>query len=494
MPSQSMFSYPRNDLIAGTVVFLIALPLCLGIAIACGVPPISGLIAGIVGGVIVPVWSRFPLSVTRPAAGLTSIVLFEVQRLGGIAPFLTAVILSGFLQMLLGLLRTGKFSALVPAAVIKGMLAAIGVIIVIKQIPVAVGVSGSLTEVLSGAHLGAGLIALVSLGILYGWKKTPFGRFQFLPAALVVVVVGSVLASVFRDIPALALSEDLFVSVPLGGLEGLIQSVPRPDFSVILSAEVWIAALTIAVVASIETLLSVQAVDRLDPLKRHSPPDRELVAQGAANAMSGLLGGLPVTAVIVRSGANLAAGERQRLSALTHGVWLLVAVLFLAGLLNQIPLACLAAVLIQVGLNLAKPALFKGQLKLGWNQFFPFSITIAAVLGLDLLKGVIIGIVAGLIFVMRQNTQGSLVKTVDADGTIRLRFSRDATFLLKPQLMSELDELDDEAKVIIQGTGEYIDQDIKDALAGFLEDAHSRKIQVQLLDIDLGGAHAGGGH
>ena len=493
MHSTSLFSFPRQDFVAGTVVFLIALPLCLGIAIACGVPPVSGLVAGVVGGLVVPLWSRSPLSVTGPAAGLTSIVLLEVQRLGGVEPFLTAVAMAGVLQLFFGVLRLGRFSALVPASVIKGMLAAIGITIVLKQLPVALGVEGGLRAIAGGFHAGASLITAVSLILLYGWKRTPFAKVAILPAALIVVILASMLAEFFSG-TSLGLETRHFVNIPLGGFEGLVSAIPRPDFSVMGSGDVWVAAFTIAIVASIETLLSCQAVDRLDPLKRHTPPDRELVAQGAANAISGVLGGLPVTAVIVRSGANVAAGGRERLSAMVHGFWLLLAVLFMGPLLNRIPLACLAAVLVQVGLNLCKPALFAEQKRLGLAQFLPFALTITAVLTTDLLKGVIVGIVLGVVVVLHQYIRGALDKSVSSDGTVRLRFRRDATFLVKPALMSELDDLDDDTKVIIDGSGEYVDQDIKEALVAFLEDAHSRRIQASVVGIDLAGARAGGGH
>ncbi len=256
----------------------------------------------------------------------------------------------------------------------------------------------------------------------------------------------------------------------------------------------WIAGATIAIVASIETLLSVQAVDRLDPLKRHSPPDRELLAQGTANAVSGFLGGLPVTAVIVRSGANVAAGGRERMSALVHGVLLLVAVVFAGALLNAIPLACLAAILIQVGLNLCKPALFSTQVKLGITQLLPFAITIVAVLALDLLKGVVVGIVVGIGFVLYENSKRAVVALRDDDGVWRMRFRRDGTFVSKPGIVATLDEVEDGDRVVIDGTGEYIDHDVKEVLATFMEDAHHRDIKVTVVGIDLTHAKPGGGH
>lgn len=489
----SMFAYPKEDAVAGIVVFLVAVPLCLGIAVASGVPPVSGLIAGIVGGILVPFISRSALSVTGPAAGLTSIVLAEVAHLGGIPPFLTAVVLAGALQFGLGVLRTGRFAALVPSAVIKGMLAAIGITIIWKQLPAAFGATGGLTDIPAQAHQGATLIAGVSLAILYGWKHTPLAKFKLMSPALAVVVLASLLAVALGG-SGLALASTQFVNVPLGGVGALWAALPRPDFSVVTTPAVWIAAMTIAVVASIETLLSLQAVDRLDPLRRHSPPDRELLAQGAANAASGFLGGLPVTAVIVRSGANVAAGGRERMSALLHGVLLIVAVVFAGPLLNRIPMAALAAVLIQVGLNLCKPALFATQVKLGATQLLPFAFTIAAVLALDLLKGVIVGIVVGIGFVLYENARRAVVAERDGKGVWRLRFRRDGTFVSKPGIVEALDEVDDGETVVIDGAGQYIDHDVKEVLANFVADAAHRRIAVTIVGIDMTHAHAGGGH
>jgi MFS superfamily sulfate permease-like transporter len=489
----SMFGHPKQDLVAGTVVFLVALPLCLGIAVACGVPPVSGLIAGIVGGLVVPWISRSPLSVTGPAAGLTSIVLAEVTHLGSLNRFLTAVVIAGALQAGLGVLRSGRFSALVPSAVIKGMLAAIGITIVLKQLPVAFGSSGGLTDIPGQFHAGAILVAIVALAVLYGWKLTPLGKYPMLSPALVVVVLASLLAEALRS-SGLALQPEHYVEVPLGGPAALFAALPRPDFAAVADSATWMAGMTIAIVASIETLLSVQAVDRLDPLRRHSPPDRELLAQGTANAVSGFLGGLPVTAVIVRSGANVAAGGRERLSALFHGVLLLVSVVAFGPLLNKIPLAALAAVLIQVGLNLCKPALFATQVKLGITQLLPFAITITAVLALDLLKGVIVGIVVGIAFVLYENSKRAVVAVRDDAGVWRMRFRRDGTFVSKPGIVATLDEVDDGEHVVIDGTGEYIDHDVKEVLATFMADARHRNISVTVVGIDLSQAQVGGAH
>lgn len=490
----SMFGHAKEDLVAGAVVFLVAVPLCLGIALASGVPPVSGLVAGVVGGIVVPFISRSPLSVTGPAAGLAAIVVVEVQHLGGVAPFMAAVVLAGLMQFGLGVIKAGRFSALVPSAVIKGMLAAIGITIVWRQIPVAFGVAGSVMDIPGGFHLGATIIAAVSLAMLYGWKYTPMAKVKIISPALIVVVAASAIASFLRGRAGLELAPEQYVNVPLGGIQSLYQALPRPDFAAFGNPAVWVAAVTIAIVASIETLLSVQAIDRLDPLKRHSPPDRELLAQGTANLVSGLLGGLPVTAVIVRSGANLAAGGRERLSALFHGVLLLVSVVFAGALLNQIPLAVLAAVLIQVGLNLCKPALFSSQVKLGITQLLPFAITILAVLGLDLLRGVIVGILVGIAFVLYENARKAVVAVRDDGGVWRIRFRRDGTFVSKPHIVSALDEVDDGEQVVIDGTDEYIDHDVKEVISTFVEDARHRNITVKVVGIDLSNAQAGGGH
>ena len=488
-----MFSYPRQDLVAGSVVFLVALPLCLGIAVACGVPPVSGLIAGIAGGLIVPWVSRSALSVTGPAAGLTSVVLAEVARLGTLELFLAATMAAGVIQFLLGVLRTGRFTALVPSAVIKGMLAAIGLTIVVKQLPVAFGVVGGLGAIATSLSLGAVLITAVSLAILFGWSSTPMAKYSMISPALIVVLVAMGMAIAFSTIPSLALESIHYVNVPLGSFSELASALPRPDLPGLMRPEVWMVGMTIAVVASIETLLSLQAVDRLDPLKRKSPPDRELLAQGLANAASGFMGGLPVTAVIVRSGANVAAGGRQRLSALFHGLLLVVAVLFFGTLINRIPLAALAAVLIQVGFKLCSPVLVRTQFKLGINQFLPFLITIIAILATDLLQGVIIGIVVGVFFVLRQNSKNTIERHENTEGVI-LRFRRDGTFLSKPALITMLDGLDDNRHVLLDATGEYVDHDMKEVLAGFVKDAPSRGISVSLRGLDLSAATPGGGH
>ncbi len=483
--TNSMFASPRTDVVAGVVVFLVALPLCLGIAVACGVPPLAGLVAGAVGGLVVPFISRSPLSVSGPAAGLTSVVLAEVVTLGGLDAFLAATMAAGVLQLGFGVLRSGRFTAIVPSAVIKGMLAAIGITIVLRQLPVLVGSTSTWMTMFAHVSPGALLIGLVALAIMFGWERTPWGRIQALSPALITVVLGTALAALFATMPSLALDASQLVAVPRGSVGELLSALPRPRLSSLTEPATWRVALTIAVVASLETLLSLQALDRLDPAQRKSPPDRELVAQGVANIASGALGGLPVTAVIARGGVNVAAGGRQRLATVVHGALLAIAVLFAGAVLNRIPLAALAAVLIRIGVRLSPPSLVREQYRLGVNQFAPFLITLVAILATDLMEGVAVGIVIGMIFIVRQNMTGAIVQERRDDGVHVVRFQRDGTFLSKPWLLTALDTVSDGERVVIDATGEYLDLDVREALALFVADAHHRQIEVELMGVTL---------
>jgi MFS superfamily sulfate permease-like transporter len=442
---------------------------------------------------VIPLISQSALSVSGPAAGLIAIVLFEMQRLGGVNALMTAVALAGAMQIAFGLLRTGKFSALVPGSVVKGMLAAIGITITLKQLPVLFGATGGLLAISGTLHPGATLIGTASLAVLLGWRYTPLARLSLVPPALVVVVAASLAASFLKGEGWLLETRHL-VNVPNTGMEGLRAALPVPDWSVLGSTAVWIAATTIAVVASIETLLSCQAVDRLDPLKRRTPPDRELIAQGVGNLLSGALGGLPITSVIVRSGANVAAGGRGRLAAVVHALLLLGCVLLLPDVLNRIPQPCLAAILIQVGLNLAKPSLLLEQRRLGLDQFIPCLVTIGAVLATDLLKGVLLGMGVGVFLALRKTATSSLEWMDQADGSIVLRLRRDGTFLIKPALVEAFAKIPSGARVTFDANGEPVDQDVKEAIASFVDDALNRDIHVQLLGVDLAGVTAGGGH
>lgn len=492
--TRTLFRHPAADTVAGVVVFLVAVPLCLGIAVASGFPPVSGLVAGVVGGLMVPLLSRSPLSVTGPAAGLTAILLAQQARLGGIPPLLAAITVAGGMQLVLGALRGGRLADLVPSSVVRGMLAAIGVTIVLKELPVAAGVTAGGWSAVAHPHPGPLLVSAVTMAVLVAWPRTPLGGIRVFPPALAGVLAGSLVAAWLGPHGAWGVADAHFVRLPAGGVDAVRAALPVPEWGAVRSAAVWEAAALIAAVASLESLLSLQAIDRLDPLRRHSPPNRELLAQGAANILSGALGGLPVTAVIVRGATNVAAGGRERLAALVHGVLLLLALTALGPLLRHIPLAALAAVVIQVGARLIAPSMVRRQWRLGATQFLPFAITVATVLALDLVLGVLLGLVAGIGFVLYENGQRVLVATRDADGVLRLRFRRDGTFLAKPGIVAVLDGVADGERVVIDGTGGYIDHDVKEAIAAFVADAPHRALTVRVEGIDLAHAQGGGAH
>ncbi|VTQ05984.1 SulP family inorganic anion transporter [Sphingobacterium daejeonense] len=417
----------KYDFPSSIVVFLVALPLCLGIAMASGAPLFAGILTGIIGGIVVASISGSPLSVSGPAAGLTVIVLGAIEKLGAYETFILAVLIAGAIQLILGIIKAGMIGNYFPSAVILGMLAAIGITIILKQIPLAFGLSETnafdfenggiaafTNTVLSSVNWGATIICFLSLAILIFWPSIK--KLNKVPAPLVVVLLGVGLGYAFQG-TNFALSESHFVSIPVVSSIAEFQGLfIFPDFTQIFNKEVWIVAFTIAIIASLETLLSIEAVDKLDPLKRNSPTNRELVAQGIGNMTSGFLGGLPMTSVIVRSSANANAGGRTRQSAILHGIWLLVALLAIPSIINLIPLAGLAAILLHTGFKLAKPALFKQMMKKGLDQFIPFVVTVVAVVFTDLLTGVGIGILVATFYILRANMHNAYhlnIKTTD---------------------------------------------------------------------------------
>lgn len=393
-----------HDLVAGVVVFLVALPLCLGIAVASNAPPFTGILAGIVGGLVVGALSGSGSSVSGPAAGLTAVVATQVHAIGSLDGFLTAVVLAGALQLALGLARLGKLAQFMPSSVIKGLLAAIGAILIVKQFPVALGCEplapetgaeeGGIHAFLQRIHPGSAFVGAASILVMVAWHRFKVLKKSPVPAPLAVVALGVALAEVSRWIPGLGpLDGSLLVSVPSAATAGeFIGLLSHPDFSRIGDPVVITAAFTVAAVASIETLLNLEAVDKLDPLKRRSPPNRELVAQGVGNIVAGLIGGLPVTSVVVRGSVNLDMGARTKASAIIHGILLLVCVALMPWLLNTIPLSCLAAILIATGFKLASPALVVEKWCKGANQFLPFAVTVAAIVTTDLLIGILAGL------------------------------------------------------------------------------------------------------
>lgn len=501
----------QYDIPAGIVVFLVALPLCLGIALASAPDHIfSGILAGIIGGLIVPLISRSPLSVSGPAAGLIAIVITGIETLGGFEAFLVAVMLGGILQIIMGLLKAGTVAHFFPTSVIKGMLAAIGIILILKQFPHAVGYdveafdfNFQATETentftlflhsLQHIQWGAVLISLVSLLILIFWGRTKLKDLNWLPSALVVVIVGTLINELFKVVaPELVLlggEEGHLVNLPeISGITGFFGTLTFPDFSVLSNPQVYVTALTIGLVASVESLLSVEAVDKLDPHKRNSPLNRELLAQGTANTIAGLIGGLPVTTVIVRSSANVASGGQTRMSALAHGVFLFISVITIGSLLNRIPIASLASILLLIGYKLARPALFKQMRAGGMNQFIPFVVTIVAVVATDLLKGIAIGTLVGIFFTMRDNFQ-TAISVKKEKGSVLIKFNKDVSFLNKAILRQVLDKIKYGTNVIIDGTkAEFVDNDIKEMIAEYkirAYDCCNIKLDIREVDPNL---------
>ena len=492
-----------RDVAASVVVALVALPLCLGIALASGAPLMSGLIAGIIGGLVVGTVSASPLSVSGPAAGLTVIVLGAIAALPSFEAFLLAVVLSGVFQLAVWLSRTAWLSEFVPSSVITGMLAAIGLILILKQLPHAIGYDGdfegsfaflqpdglntvsTLAVALESEVLwGAALIAGLGVAFLFWWDgaRPADGPLRFLPGPLIVVLGGVLLNTLFAGVaPALALPATHLVQVPVtDGLAGLAGLLRFPDLGAIGNPVVWTTALTLALVATLETLLSINAVDRLDPRHRITDKNREMLAQGAGNIASGLIGGLPLTAVIVRSSANADAGAVSKRSAIIHGAWLLGSVALIPALLNTIPLAALAAVLLFVGYKLARPALFVERWRQGWTQFVPFLVTVVGILFTDLLVGIVIGIVVGFVFVIARNFRTAV--TVIAEGEDWLiRARRNLYFIHKPELKAAFARVPDGARVLIDlSNTNWVDLDNVEIVNNFVAGADRRGIDVSV--------------
>ncbi len=511
-PKQSIFATIGQDAPAGLVVFLVALPLCLGISLASGAPLLSGVIAGIVGGVLISWLSGSAVSVSGPAAGLTTIVLSGIATLGSFPAMAAATAVAGVMQIIMGVARGGIIALYFPAAVIRGMLAAIGLILIMKQIPHFLGADSDFFEDLNFSQVdgyntfsaigaafrslspGSVLVGVVSLGLMLLWetqaiRRQPWAR--LIPGALVAVLVAVGLNQLLGTVaPDFKVRPEHLVTLPvIDSLQQLIGAMTFPDFSALSRPATYGVALTIAIVASLETLLSVEAVDNLDPQKRHTPTNRELMAQGTGNLVSGLLGGLPITAVIVRSSANISAGGQTRMSAFIHGLLLLASLLFLGSVLNLIPLSALAAVLLLVGYKLTKPALYRKQWSLGREQFIPFIITIVAVLFTDLLKGVAIGLVLGFFFILRDNAKaGSYLRNEpapeDEPGLLHLRLPEHVSFLNKASIVTTLEQIPEGSRVILDGTrSDVIDQDVLEAIEAFRQAAPARDIELELRGI-----------
>lgn len=497
-------SFLHHDLRASITVFFVALPLCLGVALASNAPVYSGLIAGIIGGTVITLISRSALSVSGPAAGLTAICAAAITELGSLQVFFLAVSLAGLLQLLLGVLKLGGFTHFIPSAVIKGMLAAIGIILISKQVPLLIGYDKpdfwrnelfniitldhgfshikSLYESSSG---GAVLIAVLSLLLLIVWKRTLSKKIGFLPTSFITVLFGSLLAWLFSlYAPGLALKSSQYISIPANAF-GEMQW-PQVD-KLFSNAEIWRTAVIICFVASLETLLSLEAIDKLDPYNRISPQNRELVAQGTGNFLSGLLGGLPITAVIVRSSANAEAGARTRMSSFAHGIWLLLAVLFAVSIISLIPYCVLAVILIRTGYNLAKPKMIRAVYRQGREQFLPFIITVVAILFTDLLIGVLIGVGYSVYFIIKHTYRAGFVLKERTEGHTKhftIELALNVSFLNKKKFLEMLDTIPEYSIVEIDGSDSvYIDQDILEIFHDFKPKAHNRHIQLIMKNI-----------
>lgn len=491
----------KYDVKASLVVFLVALPLCLGIAVASGAPPMSGLIAGIVGGIVIGSLSGSNVSVSGPAAGLTVIVLDSINSMGTLPLFLGTLVVAGLIQVVLGVAKAGVIGYYFPHSVIKGMLTAIGLILILKQIPHALGydvdLMGDQAFLQADDHntfseiwyafkyssFGAIPIVLVGLGILIAFEKPKLKNhkiFGVVPGALWAVISGIVINYLYGIWkPEWKLDGEHLVSIPvLDNLGEIGDLLTFPDFSMIGESTFWVVAMTIAIIGSLETLLSIDAADKLDPMKRTTPPSKELFAQGVGNTVSGLIGGLPITAVIVRSSANIATGAKTKLSAILHGVLLMILVLAIPTTLNLIPLSCLAAVLFVVGYKLAKPSIFVSIYKNGWDQFIPFIVTVVAILFTDLLVGIGIGMVFGLFFVVKTNFVRAVTLT-EMNGNYLLKLQKDVSFLNKALLMKQLERIPKGSKLIINAQkAQFIDHDIQEVLNDFIATSSDKKINI----------------
>ena len=507
MKNTNLLSNLKHDLPASVVVFFVALPLCLGIALASGAPLFSGLIAGIIGGIVVGSLSGSQVGVSGPAAGLAAIVLTAIGDLGGFQNFLLAVVLGGLIQLLFGVLRAGIIGYYFPSSVIKGMLTGIGIIIILKQIPHFFGyqspggdfsffqVNGENTfsgifNAVNYISPGATLIAGLSLAILLLWSNVLSKKakiFQLIQGPLVAVVVGIVYVALTSGNAFWAIQNQQLVSVPVPeNISSFFGQFSFPNFGVITNPQIWITAFTIALVASLETLLCVEATDKLDPDKRVTPTNRELIAQGTGNLISGLIGGLPVTQVIVRSSANIQSGGKTKMSAIIHGFLLLISVLLIPALLNQIPLSVLAAILLIVGYKLAKPSLFITMYQLGWKQSIPFVVTVLGIVFTDLLIGIGLGLMVGIVVILIKSFQNSHFLHIEDKSNgkhrIKMTLAEEVTFFNKGAILKELDSLPEDTVLELDVTKtRFLDHDIIEILQDFSEKRKTRNIDIKII-------------
>ncbi len=503
----SFFKEIKHDFPSSIIVFFVALPLCLGIALASGAPLFSGLIAGIVGGIVVGSLSGSALGVSGPAAGLAVIVFSSIQELGSYEGFLLAVIIAGVIQLFLGFLKAGIIGYFFPSSVIKGMLSGIGLIIILKQIPHAFGYDkdyegdlnffqpdgeNTFTELVKMVDYISPpvvLVSVVSLIILLVWDNilSKKGKiFTIIQGPLVAVAFGISYEIITNSyFPSWSISAEHLVTVPVASdMNSFFNQFSLPDFSFITNKNIYVIAFTMAVVASLETLLSVEATDKLDPKKRVTPTNRELLAQGAGNIVSGFIGGLPITQVIVRSSANIQSGGRTKLSGIMHGFLLLISVIFVPNILNYIPLGVLASILFIVGYKLAKPSLFRQMYKLGSKQFFPFVVTLIGIVFTDLLTGIALGVAVSIFYLVRGSYKNSHFMHIKESDTkvhhVEMTLAEEVTFLNKGAILKELDGLPDGTEITIDITDSVrVDYDVYEIIDNFrLNSAPDRNIKV----------------
>lgn len=505
--STSVTSAAR-DYLAGLVVFFVALPLCLGIALASNAPLASGLVSGVIGGIVVGFLSGSHTSVSGPAAGLAAVVGAQIATLGSFENLLAAIIIAGILQIVIGLFRGGFIALFFPSSVIKGLLAAIGVLLILKQIPHILGhdpdpdgemsfmqpdgrnTLGELLKTIYDLHAGAATVGLACLALLVFWNRTSWLKRLPIPASLVAVSLGVGLNAVFQSLgETWHITASHLVQVPVAtSASGLLKFVAFPNLAAFSDPRVYLSGVTIAIVASLETLLNLHAVDNLDPYQRISPPNRELLAQGAGNILAGLFGGLPITSVIVRSSVNISAGGQTRRSAITHGVLLLAAVALIPTVINRIPLASLAAILLVTGLKLASPALFRTMWKEGWRQFLPFVVTVVAIVATDLLIGILIGLAVSIVYILKSSFNNPLIRVLEKHANqdvLRIELSSQVGFFSRARLEQELGSVARGGHVLIDARRtDFIDPDVMDLIDDYrTKTAPARGVEVSFLGL-----------
>jgi MFS superfamily sulfate permease-like transporter len=506
----SPFKNFKYDIPSSLVVFLVALPLCLGIALASGAPLFSGLIAGIVGGLIVAPLSGSPLGVSGPAAGLAVIVLVAIEELGSFPVFLAAVVVAGIFQIVLSILKAGVIGYYFPSSVIKGMLSGIGIIIFLKQIPHAIGYDADpegdfafiqqdghntiseLSWMLDSINPAAVIIAALGLIILIVWEQKWMKKLSFtkiIQGPLVTVILGIILAMTFNQMEGWQLSGDHMVAIPVTeGFMGFVGQFSLPELSAFTNPAIYTIGITMGVVASLETLLCVEATDKLDPFKRVTPTNKELFAQGVGNVVSGFIGGLPITQVIVRSSANIQSGGRTKTSAFLHGSMLLLSAFSIPKLLNMIPLSALAAILLVIGYKLAKPSMYRDMWKLGRSEFIPFVVTVTGIVFTDLLSGIALGLAVAIFFILWDNFKLPYkfdIENYTSGAPIRIEFSESVSFLNKASIQHTLNTIPDNSQVILDATNTHrMHPDVTEIIEEFQINAQMREIKVDCLGFN----------